>query len=505
MPRKVIVIGSGLGGLSAAVLLAKKGFQVQLFEQNLTPGGKMNQIREQGFYFDTGPSLLTMPFVIDEIFAECGVERKKQLEFIPIEPVCRYFWSDGTQLDASVDVSGMMAALAEFSKEDAANFPLFLNYARRIYELTADVFLFSPIHEISKILKWQNLSKILSVHQIDPFRTVHESVSRFFKHPKIIQLFNRYATYNGSDPYRAPATLNIIPYVEYGLGSFYIKGGMYQLVEKLVELAQQLGVKIQTNCRVDQIISQNRKLQGVQIQKDFLPADFVVCNGDVVVSYNELIADFEPRRKKLNQLEASLSGLVFLWGIDKKFPQLAHHNIIFSDNYQLEFKQIFGEKTIPSDPTIYIAISSKKDPDHAPENSENWFVLLNIPPLNTKINWASAVESLRSIVLNKLKQAGMDVSSHILFEKIFTPEDFYRLYRSNQGSIYGIASNDRNTAFKRPPNRNRDIQGLYFAGGSSHPGGGVPLTMLSGKLCADLIQENCQTVTKNKCNETKGS
>ncbi|MBN2093638.1 phytoene desaturase [candidate division KSB1 bacterium] len=490
MSHKVIVIGSGLGGLCAAILLAKKGFQVQLFELNSKPGGKMNEIHEQGFRFDTGPSLLTMPFVIDEIFAECGVDRKNYLEYVPIDPICRYFWSDGTQLDASMDVSQMIASLTNLSPEDAENYPSFLNYTKRIYDLTANVFLFSPIHEINKILKWQNLSKLFKIHQIDPFRTVHEGVLRFFKHPKTIQLFDRYATYNGSDPYRAPATLNIIPYVEYGLGSFYIKGGMYRLVEKLVELAQQSGVVIQTNCRVDKIISQRQKIQGVEIKNDFLPADFVVCNGDVVVSYNELIEGFDFRRKKLSQLEPSLSGLVFLWGMNKKFPQLAHHNIIFSDDYQSEFKQIFYEKIAPTDPTIYIAISSKKDPEHAPENGENWFVLLNMPSLNNKIDWKMAVDALREIILKKLMQTGLDARDHIQYEKILTPEDFYRLYRSNGGSIYGIASNDRNSAFKRPPNRNRDIQGLYFAGGSTHPGGGVPLTMLSGKLCADLIAEN---------------
>jgi len=196
-----------------------------------------------------------------------------------------------------MDVPRMMASLANLSSEDAENYPNFLNYTKRIYELTADVFLFSPIHEIRKVLKWQNLSKLFHIHQIDPFRTVHKGVSRFFKHPKIIQLFDRYATYNGSDPYRAPATLNIIPYVEYGLGSFYIKGGMYRLVERLVELAQQAGVAIQTGCRVDKIITKHQKIQGVQIKDDFLPADFVVCNADVVVSYNELIEGFDSRRK----------------------------------------------------------------------------------------------------------------------------------------------------------------------------------------------------------------
>ncbi len=302
-----------------------------------------------------------------------------------------------------------------------------------------------------------------------------------------MQLFDRYATYNGSNPYQAPATLNIIPYVEYGLGCYYIKGGMYQLVNALKTLAQQAGVEIFTGSKVEKIIHHDRRIKGIHVSGETIAADYVVCNADVVFAFNELIDDFDRKKEKLNRLEPSLSGLVFLWGINKQHFQLAQHNIFFSTDYELEFKQIFEDRRVPDDPTIYISITSKVDPDHAPSGCENWFVMINVPYLNEGQNWDDEISRMKDVIMKKLKKIGIDFSNHIKTEKVFTPQDFYNLYSGNRGSIYGISSNKRTTAFRRPANRSRDIHGLYFAGGSTHPGGGVPLAMLSGKMCAELI------------------
>lgn len=487
--RQVAIIGGGLGGLTAAIRLAHQGFQVQLFEKNEILGGKMNQFVSNGFHFDTGPSLLTMPFVIDELFDSIGETRSEYLEFVPIDPICRYFWEDGSTLDAKTDADQMIGELKKISTEDATRYEDFLAYTKRIYDITADVFLFKPIHEIQKLVNWQTFLKLFRVPQIDPFRTVHEGVSRYFTHPKLIQLFDRYATYNGSNPYQAPATLNIIPYVEYGLGCYYIKGGMYQLVDSLKRLAEKFSVEIHTGARVEKILHQQNQIQGIQINGEKIPAEFVISNADVVVAFNELIDGFLKKQEKLNRLEPSLSGVVFLWGIEGQHPQLAQHNIIFASDYELEFKQIFEQKQVPDDPTIYIAITSKLDSDHAPAGGENWFVLINVPYLNENQKWEAEVIRLKKIILEKLNKIGIDISGKIKFEKTITPQDFYDQYRSNRGSIYGISSNDRMTAFRRPANRSREIKGLYFAGGSTHPGGGVPLAMLSGKMCAELVSE----------------
>ncbi len=488
--KKIAIIGGGLGGLTAAIRLAHQGFRIQLFEKNGTLGGKMNQWSADGFRFDTGPSLLTMPFVIDELFESAGLKRSDYLEFVPIDPICRYFWDDGSTLDASADAGKMIAEMTKFSAADASRYEDFLAYTKRIYDITADVFLFTPMHEIKKLLNWKTFLKLFQTPQIDPFRTVHEGVSRFFKHPKLVQLFDRYATYNGSNPYQAPATLNIIPYVEYGLGCYYIKGGMYQLVAALRQLADQFGVEIHTGSGVEKILHRDHRIEGIQVNGEKIPADVVISNADVVVAFDELIEGFPKQQAKLKRLEPSLSGVVFLWGIDKQHPQLAQHNIIFASDYELEFKQIFEDKKVPEDPTIYIAITSKLDPDHAPAGSENWFVLVNVPYLNEDQNWEAEIVRLKKVILAKLNRHGIAISDRIRVEKIITPQDFYERYRSNRGSIYGISSNDRMTAFRRPANRSREIEGLYFAGGSTHPGGGVPLAMLSGKMCAELIGEN---------------
>lgn len=489
MTKSVGVIGGGLGGLTTALRLAKKGFKVSLYEKNKNLGGKMNQVIHDDYRFDTGPSLLTMPFVIDELFHYIGLDRKHYLDFEPIDPVCRYFWDDGTQLNAYTELDKMRRAITAISEEDAFRYKDFLLYSHKIWELTSDIFLYTPIHEIRKLLNQSTLKKILKIKQIDPFRTLHQGVNQFFKNPKVIQIFDRYATYNGSDPYRAPATLNIIPYVEYVLGSFYIKGGMYRLIDEIERLCKTANIENHTETTVEKILHESGKIKGIQVNTEKIQFDYIVCNNDVVTSYSNLIDGFKKSRRKLNRLEPSLSGATFLWGVKGKHKNLAHHNIFFSKNYKNEFECLFNSKTIPDDPTVYVAITSKSDVLHAPTDSENWFVLCNTPYLHNNWNWQESYMNLRKTVLNKLKRSGFDIESNIEFEHIFSPEDISKLYNSNKGSIYGISSNSRWSAFHRPANRNRDIDGLYFVGGSAHPGGGIPLVMLSAKITTDLILE----------------
>ena len=485
--KRVAVIGGGLGALSGAICLAQLGFSVQLFEKNPKIGGKVNEVVLRDYRFDTGASLLTMPFVIDDLFGFAGFNRSDYLDFIPIDPICRYFFADGSVMDASADKAKMKAAIKQLSLSDAEAYEKFLKYAERIHTLTAEIFMFTPIHEFKKLMKLRYLPTLFKLHQIDPFRTVHQSVSRFFSDPRLIQLFDRYATYNGSDPFQAPATLNIIPYVEYGLGGYYIKGGIYRLVNALEMIARERGVQIHTSVRVEKICQDNKRVDGIRANRQKIRADYVLCGSDAVTAHNELIDVPPNHREKFNRLEPSLSGMVFLWGVKGNHPKLAHHNIIFSNDYDAEFRQIFKHRQVPDDPTIYIAITSKTDAVDAPGDGENWFVLLNMPYLAPGQMWEKEKTRMRNFVLDKLRQIGFDIRNQIEVEQIYTPEDFSELYASNQGSIYGISSNSKTTAFKRLPNRSRILDNLYFAGGSVHPGGGIPLVMLSGKMAAALI------------------
>lgn len=488
--KTVAVVGGGLGALSGAIRLARLGFSVQLFEKNPTLGGKVNEVVLTDYRFDTGASLLTMPSVIDDLFDFAGFNRSDYLDFVRIDPLCRYFFPDGAVMDASADKQKMETAIAQLSPNDVQAYEAFLKYAERIHDLTAEIFMFTPIHEFGKLMRHRYFRTLFRLHQIDPFRTVHQSVSRFFSDPRLVQLFDRYATYNGSDPFRAPATLNIIPYIEYGLGGYYIKGGIYRLVDALAAVADALGVQIHTSAKVETIRHDSKRVSGVQVNGDKIDADYVLCGADAVVAYHELLDGFQHQREKLNQLEPSLSGMVFLWGVRAKHPALAHHNIIFSSDYSTEFKQIFRDRQVPDEPTLYIAITSKADAAHAPTDGENWFVLLNMPYLVPGQLWEQETIRMRRVVLDRLKQLGFDIADQIEVEHIYTPEDFSELYASNHGSIYGVSSNSRTTAFRRLPNRSRLLEGLYFAGGSVHPGGGIPLVILSGKMAATLIAEN---------------
>lgn len=500
--KYVPVIGAGLGGLSAAIHLKARGYETEIFERNAHTGGKMSEWQVDGYRFDTGPSLLTMPEVIDELFAAAGKDRRDYLEFTPVAPVCRYFWPDGSMLDASTDMDEMIAAIAKISPRDAANYPAFMSYCQRIHDLTAEIFLHTPIHEWRKVMKKKFLPALFNLHRIDPLRNMHNGVRRFFSDPRIVQLFDRFATYNGSSPYLAPATLNIIPYVEHGLGGYYIRGGMYQLAEALTRLATEMGIRIHTNTEVTQIIVRDKHVKGLVVNGEFINSSQIVCNGDVVTSFDKLIAGYPRKKAKLNRLEPSLSGMVFMWGVERESSQLAHHNIFFSDDYKKEFQHIFEERRAPDDPTVYVAITARTDATHAPAGCENWFVLLNMPYLQPGQDWPAMVEKMREAVISKLLKSGIDLRGKISREKILTPEDFYQLYGSNRGSIYGISSNGKSNAFLRPANRSRDIEGMYFAGGSTHPGGGIPLVLLSGKMTAALLNErNRDAVEQTKTYE----
>ncbi|MDZ7314583.1 MAG: phytoene desaturase family protein [candidate division KSB1 bacterium] len=487
--KRIAVIGGGLAGLAGAISLAHRNLQVTLFEKNPLLGGKMSEIVFGGYRFDTGPSLLTMPFIIDDLFAACGLDRQEYLNFIPVAPLCRYFFPDGSRYDAYAEPALRAEETRRFSPSQVEAIERFLAYSRRIYELTAETFIFNPIHELRTLLNRRNLSTLLHFRELDAFRTVHQAVSRFFNDGRLVQLFDRYPTYNGSDPFKAPATLNIIPHVEYNLGGYYIQGGMYRLVDALHRIARDFGVEILLNTAGRKIEHRKGRIVGVQTDRGFIPVDAVLCNTDVVQAYNNLIDGFDGHRAKLNRLEPSISGIVFLWAVRGVHKEAAHHNIFFSQDYRREFQQIFDDLVPPEDPTVYAAITSKTDADHAPPNAENWFVLVNAPYLAGQ-NWHEAVEHLRSTVLQKLALHGFSLANKIQFEKVLTPVDFYERFGSNRGSIYGISSNSRYTAFLRPPNRSRQIRGLYFAGGSSHPGGGVPLVVQSGKIAAKLLIED---------------
>jgi phytoene desaturase len=487
--KKIAVIGAGLGGLSAAARLAAKGNEVHIFEKNSYAGGKASQFYEQGFRFDTGPSLLTMPYVLNDLFNECGENPDDYISLKKLENVCRYFFNSGTIINAYSDIEKFGEEISEKTIDDEESLNDFFNYSKTIYDLTADLFLFNSPSDPKTLFNRNALRTLFNIHKIDSFRTVHQAVSSFFKDKKLIQLFDRYATYNGSNPFEAPATLNIIPYVEYFPGSYLPVGGIYSIPNALKNLAEKKGVIFHFNSIVEEIMLRNKTVVGIKANGEEIPFDKVISNIDVNITFKNLLNDistFESRRYK--KLKPSLSGVVFYWAVDNQFPQLETHNIIFSEDYKKEFDQLTKQKIIPDEPTVYIYISSKLNPDDAPKGKENWFVMINVP-YDDGQNWQEEISDARKNVIDKInKVLKINIEQNILFEKILTPKELEAKTAAYRGSIYGISSDKRTSAFLRQQNKSRTIKNLYFCGGSAHPGGGIPLVILSGKIVSDIIQ-----------------
>ena len=506
---QVVVIGAGLGGLSTAVHLAGAGYGVTVYDRQSGPGGKAFSERVGRYRFDTGPSLFTLKRVFDELFSTVGRNFDDYVSARPLDPICSYFWSDGTRLAArgnedrlAREFGRVMAADGDTEgdadvKGITDQVTAFLRYSARIYDITAELFLERSLHDWRTYASGRFWKSLVQFPWIDPFRTMERATGSFFADPRIRQFFNRYATYNGSDPYRTPATLNIIPHVEYGIGAWEIDGGIYTIPQAIETVARELGVSFHYDTPVTRIIrdrSVGGRVTGIEVDGTIIPAAVVISNVDVTVTYRDLLEDVAaPLFRRYGKLEPSSSGIVFYWGMNRQFPELGLHNVFFSDNYRTEFEELFQRYRTPSDPTIYINITSKTSGQvhrDAPEGCENWFVLVNAPA-DFGQDWNEEVRKVRGRIVSRLNRLlGRDVGAAIEVESVLTPPEIAERTGSYRGSLYGIASNTRLAAFLRHPNRSRRHRGLYLVGGSAHPGGGMPLVVLGGKITAGLVQRD---------------
>lgn len=492
-----VVIGAGIGGLSAAIRLASGGWRVSLFEQIDRPGGKMSEVHDEGFRWDTGPSVITMRHVFERLFSLAGRRLSDYLDLVPLNPITRYFWRDGLRLDASSDEQAMCEQIAQFSPRDVDGYRRFMRYVKRLHDIIAEPFLYRQQPTLRDLLHLP-LAQVL---KIDAMRTMHRAIRAYFHDPHLIQLFDRFATYNGSSPYLAPATLNVIAFVEMAQGAWYPRGGVYEIARAMHTLAQELGVESHFNCGVGQILLKNGSAAGVRLRDGRnVPADKIICNADVSWARKTLLPPNDNRSKwaqtlqkwrTRQMLEPSCSGLAMLFKAHSTTPDLAHHNLFFNDpaDYAGEFEQIFAQNVPPSHPTFYVCITSKTDPHHAPPNCENWFVLVNVPYLSPKFDWQTHGEGYiqsASRQLEDWRSAVTDVPATAMPKphRVISPLSLQNVYGGNRGSIYGFSSNSRTAAFLRPANRAPDIANLHFVGGSAHPGGGVPLVTLSGMTVA---------------------
>lgn len=491
---KIAVIGAGIGGLAVASLLAKRGHSVTLYERNSTPGGKMQEFIKNDYRFDTGPSLLTMPFVLEKLFKDCGKDVYDYLSFSALDPLCRYVYSDGTVFDNHDDREKTLREITKIAPADENNYAKFLDYSRKLYYRTAEAFLFNPLYNLSDLTSL----KLTDALFIDAFTTVSKRVDKSFESEYLRLFFKRFTTYNGSSPFKSPATLNVIPHVEISQGGYYVKNGLYRVAKALEQLATACGADIRYNESVGRIETNDGRITGLQLESgEEISYDVVISNSDASDTILNLISENDlpkSRRKKQKNLEPSCSGFVLMLGVNKRWDKLVHHNIFFSADYENEFHQIFDKKMMPDDPTIYVANTSFSDKDHAPEGCSNLFILVNAPYTHESQNWDKIAGDYPDVIIHKLEKAGLTgLKDSIQVKEIITPRDFYCRYKSNHGSIYGTSSNSRFAAFMRPRNKVKEIDGLYMVGGSTHPGGGIPLVILSAMHAAELFERDLST------------
>ncbi len=486
--KKAIVIGAGIGGIAIALRLRAKKFHVTIIEKEEKPGGKLDELYWKGFRWDMGPSLFTLPHLVDELFDLFQEKHPHKFEYEKLDVVCRYFFPDSLVIDA---YNSSEKFAHEVEKKTGVEKSIIIKYLKKsedIFKITAPVFIFNTFHKLSWKRIKNGLKALLKFHKLQVFQTMHKSNEKSLKEKHLVQIFDRFATYNGSNPYKAPATLNVIPYLEHCLGAFFPKKGMYSIVESLVNLAKNEGVIFKLNEEVLKINHTSATVKSVSTQTNDYACDIVVSDSDIVPLYRLFTPELKISSKFIKH-ERSSSALIFYWAIDKVFKQLDLHNIFFSEDYKSEFNHLFESKSFFNDPTVYVFISSKHVKTDAPTGKENWFVMVNAPTDEGQ-DWDFYIKSTRKAIISKLSSyLNYNIEDLILQENILDPRQIESKTSSYQGSLYGASSNNKWSAFQRHANFSNKIKGIYFVGGSVHPGGGIPLCLSSAKIVSELINE----------------
>jgi len=487
--RKAIVIGGGVAGLATAIRLQSTGWHVSLFEASDAVGGKMGELHKDGYRWDSGPSLFTMPQFVAELFELNGKAMEEYIPFKRKKVACNYFWDDGDVFSMPADPERAYLEIAEKFEEPIEKVSAYFERSLKKYRLTSPLFLEKSLHRWRSYLSRDTFRALSQLSKLEINSNLDEVNRNWFDNQKLIQLLNRYATYNGSSPYQTSGIMSMIPALEMHFGTYFPLKGMRSIADGLYKLAIELGVEFHLNEKVGRLLLDGKMAVGIKSNNQEYFADKVISNMDVYFTYQQLLEDEKAAQKVLKQ-ERSSSALIFYWGIKQNFPQLDLHNIFFSSNYQAEFEALFKNQMLADDLTIYLNITSKDKPDDAPDDGENWFVMVNAPSIKDQ-DWHQLKKKAKNLILTKLNAIlGVNLESMIECELTMDPIMIEQKTQSFKGSLYGASSNNQNAAFLRQPNFSKKYQNLYFCGGSAHPGGGIPLCLQSAKITAQMINKS---------------
>jgi phytoene desaturase len=484
MKKKIAIIGAGVAGVSAALRLNKRGYEVTVYEKNSYVGGKMNQFTQDGYRWDTGPSVFTLPNLLEELYTLYDKNIADYMSYTKQDHSCIYFFDDGTELTFYTDTDKLTKEVEDKLGIEPQPLVDYLADCKEKYEVVGSMFLENPVHKVG-MLPWDKVKKAIPfLFTGGVFRSLDSLNQRDLKHDKLVQLFNRYATYNGSSPYHASSILSMIAHLDQTIGTFYPKGGMRSIIGGLYQLAQEEGIQFLLSQNIEHC---HRKANKYEVKSNGKIATFdkVISAIDHLQFYKHILDD-QKLYKKYKKQERSASAFIFYWGMNKRYEKLDLHNIFFSKDYKEEFSEMFDQLQIPSDPTIYINITSKCDPEDAPEGGENWFVMVNVPA-GTKFT-PELTAKTKQIIIDKLEKAlGESVSNAIATERTWYPEKIAQDTGSYMGALYGASQNTKTAALTRHPNHSSKYKDLYFCGGTVHPGGGVPVSIQSAKIVDKII------------------
>ena len=488
-----VIIGAGLGGMSAAIMLAKAGLKVTVLEKNERLGGKLNLLETQGFRFDLGPSIFTLPQVFRPLFEGNGRTLEDYVQLRRVDPQWRNFFEDGTVIDLWERTEDMRSELASLKDGVTAfaDYSRFLDYSREQYHVVERGYLREGLDGFWQLVRFYGMN---GGKEMDWANSMSGAIRKRVRDPYLRDIFGYFIKYVGSSANDSPAFMNLMPNIQLEFGIWYINGGMYELARAFERRLAELGIHVCLSTEVTRIDRNGRQANGVTFrdragQERTLQADYVVSNMEVIPAAEKLLQQTPRELKKLQRFEPACSGIVVHLGLDRVYPQLAHHNFFYSRNQDHHFDRVFHEKKLPDDPTIYLVAPTRTDPSQAPPGCDNIKILPHIPYINDKNPYTyEDCVALKELCLTKLERMGLtDLRKHVIVEDFWTPFDIEKRYGSNRGSIYGVVCDRRkNFAFKAPK-RSTACKNVFFVGGSVNPGGGMPMVSLSGQHVARMI------------------
>lgn len=498
---KTIVVGSGLAGLSAACVAAARGHQVTLLEKNKWVGGKAAQHEADGYRFDMGPTILTLPSVLRRVFAEAGRNMDDYLRLLPLDPQWRCFFDDHTVLDLVSDTPAMRKSLDRFtgSTADGEGYQRFMQVSKRLHEISDRFFFWRSVGGLSDTMQFSGVfspAVLKDVLSLRMGRSVSGVVRSHVSDQRVAQMMDHFTQYVGSAPDESPAVLCSIAHMQTDEGVWYPVGGTRAVPLALLRLAEELGVHTRTGVDVKRIDIVGSRIAAVETTTDeTIECDVVISNCDAVRTFKELIGGRIGKRfMNRSEYQPACSGVVLYLGLNRRYSQLLHHNFVFSRDPEEEFDYIYRKGALAPDPTAYVCAPAISDPDVAPPDCESLYVLVHTPYLRAEHDWATMLPEYREVILDKLERsAGMEnLRSAIKCEASLTPQGIHDRYRVLNGAIYGLASHGKFMGAFKPANRRKDVEGLYLAGGAAHPGPGMPMVLMSGWIAADAMDTDAQ-------------